>query len=71
MSYTNTFGKRLKKIRKKNNLTQQGLAQLLSVSPQAISWWEQGRRFPTGKMLIKIADYFNVSIDYLVGRLDK
>ena len=71
MSYTNTFGKRLKKIRKKNNLTQQGLAQLLSVSQQAITWWETGRRFPKGKMLIKIADYFNVSIDYLVGRLDK
>ena len=71
MSYKGIFGRRLKKLREKNNITQKGLSRSLGVSQQAITWWESGRRFPNGKSLIEIADYFNTSIDYMVGRLDK
>ena len=71
MNYKDTFSKRLKELREKNSLTQRKLAQLLNTSHQAVGWWEQGRRFPGGESLIKIADYFNTSIDYLVGKLDK
>lgn len=60
------FGKKLKMLRKKNGLTQLCLAKKLGISPSAVGMYEQGRREPEYKMLIKIAEFFNVSVDYLV-----
>ena len=58
----------LKKLRNQKELTQAELSTVLNVSPSTIGMWEQGRREPDYDYLKAIADYFNVSIDYLLGR---
>ena len=60
------FGKKLKMLRKKNRLTQANLAKKLNISPSTIGMYEQGRREPDSAMLVKIADFFSVSVDYLI-----
>ncbi len=61
------FGECLKKLRKKMKLTQTALAGKLGVSPSTIGMYEQGRREPDSRMLIKIANFFGVSVDYLIN----
>jgi transcriptional regulator with XRE-family HTH domain len=61
---------RLKTLRNEKNLTQRELARLLNLSPSTIAMYETGQRFPDPETLKKIADFFNVSIDYLLGRTD-
>ncbi len=61
---------RLKELRKKHNLSQLRLAMDLSMNQNTISRYEAGEREADYKTLIKIADYFNVSIDYLLERTD-
>lgn len=61
------FEKRLKELRLAAELTQAQLGRALGVSASAIGMYEQGRREPDGKMLAKISEYFNVSLDYLLG----
>jgi methanogenic corrinoid protein MtbC1 len=63
-----TFGNQLKKIRKDRNLKQKDLAQILDVAQSTIANYEQGIRFPDEDMLLRIADIFGVSVDYLLGR---
>lgn len=58
----------LRKLRKERNVTQKQLARALGVSESTISLYESGKHEPDHATLIKIADYFNVSIDYLLGR---
>ncbi len=48
-----------------------GVAKELDISSGAITWWKKGERNPTAKMLVKIADYFGVSVSYLIGKEDK
>ena len=60
------FGKKLKMLRKKIGLTQANLAKKLGISPSAVGMYEQGRREPDSAMLVKIADLFKVSVDYLI-----
>ena len=64
------FSERLKELRKKEKLTQEQLGQAISVSKYAILLYEKGKNYPEVKGLIGLADYFSVSIDYLVGRTD-
>jgi len=64
------FGIRLKQIRLYKNLTQEQLGKLLNVTNVGVSKWESNERFPDKDTLIKIADYFDVSIDYLLCRTD-
>lgn len=59
---------RLREIRKKRGISQLKLAMDLSTSQNTISRYETGEREAGYKELIAIADYFNVSIDYLLGR---
>ena len=59
---------RLKKLRKERNLTQLKLAMDLNTNQNTISRYETGEREPGINELIKIADYFNVSVDYLLER---
>ena len=59
---------RIAELRKEMNLNQVGLALKLNVSQYMISAYETGRHQPTADMLTMIADYFNVSVDYLLGR---
>lgn len=64
----NTFSKRLNELRIENELTRNQLAEKLNVSVRLISYWENGQRECDFDMLIKIADLFSVSVDYLLGR---
>jgi transcriptional regulator with XRE-family HTH domain len=61
----------LKKLRKQSGLSQKELADILEVSQQAISFYESDTKDPNNDVLQKIADYFNVSTDYLLGREQK
>ena len=57
-----------KELRIEKNMSQDSIAKELDVSPALISKWENGLSTPAPEMLEYIADYFDVSIDYLVGR---
>ena len=61
---------RLKEIRKSKGLSQIKLAMELNTSQNTISRYENGEREPGIGELIKIADYFNISVDYLLERTD-
>ena len=61
---------RLKEIRKAKHISQVKLAMELGTSQNTISRYETGERQADYKMLIALADYFNVSIDYLLERTD-
>jgi len=58
--------KGLKIIRKLKNLNQQKVAFDLNISRECLSYYENGKREPSLSMLIKMSEYFNVSIDYLI-----
>ena len=60
----------LKNARKARNLYQQKVALDLNITREALSHYENGRREPTLEMLIKMSEYFNVSIDYLITGKD-
>ncbi|MFW5976338.1 MAG: HD domain-containing phosphohydrolase [Bacillota bacterium] len=62
------LAERLKYLRKQSNLRQADLARKLGFSRTTIANYEQNKRNPTPETLCKIADYFNVSVDYLLGR---
>ena len=61
---------RLKELRKKKGISQLRLATELNTTQNTISRYETGEREPGMDELIKIADYFNVSVDYLIGRTE-
>lgn len=58
--------KGLKNIRKSKNLNQQKVAFDLNITRECLSYYENGKREPSLSMLIKMSNYFNVSIDYLI-----
>jgi transcriptional regulator with XRE-family HTH domain len=58
----------IKTLRIENGLTQKALSENLSMSERAMRHYEAGTREPEHKALIALADYFNVSLDWLVGR---
>ena len=64
------FGEHLRSLRKSKGITQKQLALNISASERGIQQYELGERKPTYDMLISLADYFDVSLDYLVGRTD-
>ncbi len=64
------FAERVKMLRKQKNIKQSELGKMVGLSSNAISDIERGRRTTTIEKLVAIADYFEVSIDYLVGRTD-
>ena len=59
---------KLLELRKQHNKTQKELAEYLNTKHQTYGAYEKGINEPSIKTLIKLADYYNVSIDYLVGR---
>lgn len=61
-----SFGENLKFIRKKRNITQKQLAQLLDVSRQSVSKWEADKSYPDSEKLVLIAKELDVSSDYLL-----
>lgn len=68
----NTLGKRIASFRKENNLTQEQLAEMLNVTPQAVSKWENDIACPDISLLPELAKTFNVSIDeLLIGKKEE
>lgn len=63
----NDFNKRLKRLRKSKNMTQERFAELLGVSRTAVAKWENGYAEPTLQNIVKISELFNVSSDYILG----
>ncbi len=66
----NTFKDNLRSLRLEKNLSRSELALILHVSERLIGYWENGSRECNFDMLIKIANYFDASIDYLLGRTE-
>ena len=64
------FGERLRALREEKNLTRESLASKLIVSYSAVSKYETNVRFPDKGTLINLADFFDVSVDYLLCRSD-
>ena len=62
------LSRNLKILRKQKNLTQQQMANILNVSQQAYARYEKGDREPDLSTLIKLAEFFKISLDYLSGR---
>lgn len=65
-----TFAERLVELRTSRNLTQKQVYEAVGMSAPGYQRYEYGQREPAYQKLIALADYFNVSIDYLVGRTD-
>ena len=64
----NLIKERLKELRKENGLTQKQVAKIINKSETGYASWEQGLAEPCINDLIAISEYYNVSIDYLVGK---
>lgn len=62
------FGDRLKRLRAAVGMTQEELGQIVGVSAAAVGHWETGKNDPPAQMLRRIADYFGVTADFLLGR---
>lgn len=63
-----TFGNILEELRKDRKMTQKELSEVIYVTTETISNYENDRYLPDIEKLIMLADYFNVTIDYLLGR---
>ena len=63
-----SFQERLKELRVEKNLTQQELGKVVNMSKMAISHWEKGHSEPSIAQLILLSNYFEVSVDYLIGK---
>ena len=68
MDYKQNFAKRLRLLRKQKGFTQKELGSLLCVTDAAVGMWEQARRLPDPEMLACLAEIFDVSVDWLLGR---
>ena len=65
------LGNNIRELRKQKRLTQAELAKVMSVSQQTVGAWETGRAIPGSDTLGDLADLFNVSTDYVLGRPEK
>ncbi len=61
---------RILSLRNEKELTQEKMAKIFNVGLSTVSMWERGERIPRPKILQEICDYFNVDMDYLMGRSD-
>ncbi|MCX7903252.1 MAG: helix-turn-helix domain-containing protein [Caloramator sp.] len=64
------FSQRLKELRKEKKLTQTELAKEIGLSKSAIVQYESNKRIPNYEILSKLADFFGVTTDYMIGRTD-
>lgn len=65
------FGEHLKELRRSANLSQEELGKIFHVHKTTVSNWEKGNRFPDLDMYVELANYFNVTTDYLIGKTNK
>lgn len=66
-----TISIRLKELRKEKDVMQKDVANFLDISSSAYGFYEQGKRTPTSDIVVKLAEYFDVSTDYLLGKTDE
>lgn len=64
------IGERLRELRKERNMSQQDVADILTISQQSIQCYEANKKEPSINTLKKLADIFDVSIEYLIGAID-
>ncbi len=65
------YGERIALLRDNKQLTQQELANIVGITRAALSHYENNRRKPDYQVIRNIADYFQVSVDYLIGRTNQ
>lgn len=65
------FAQRVKELRQEKKQTQTNMAELLGIKLRAYQYYESGTHYPEVPNLIKLADYFGVTTDYLLGRSDR
>ncbi len=65
------LGDRIRYLRTSLHYSQVDLAEALSVTKQSVSNWENGNILPSIDILVKLSDFFHVSTDYLLGRIDE
>lgn len=63
------FQKRLREMRERRRISRRVLSELCGLNPDAVRRYERGEAEPTLSSLILLADYFEVSLDYLTGRI--
>ena len=62
---------RLKDLREDHDLSQEKLGKAIDVPQRAYSYYENGQRMIPPEVLVRIADFYNTSVDYLLGRTDR
>lgn len=67
----NNIGHRISELRKQAGMSQFQLAKVLDIATSTLGMYETGKREPSLKVMNRIANYFNVTTDYLLGRPDK
>jgi len=70
MEINKIFSERLRELRTQSGLSQAQLAQKIAIPQSSIAEWEIGKREPLATAIVKIANFFDVSTDYLLGRTD-
>lgn len=68
--YREKFSAHLEQLRKERGMSLNALATEIGITNQAVSLLEKGKRSPSFEVLCALADFFDVSLDYLVGRSD-
>lgn len=63
----NNYLRRIKGLREEKNMNQEQVAKILNISQRTYSYYENGRDIPI-PLLLKLADFYNVSLDYLLNR---
>ena len=67
----NKFSQVIKKLRKEKGLTQQEIANIVGITATGVSYWESGNAVPNTETLNKLANYFGVTVNFLLGVKDK
>lgn len=67
----NTFPVRLRELREQRGISRKTLSELCGLTHDAVRRYERRQAVPTMPVLVSLAEYFGVSIDYLVGRTDE
>lgn len=70
MNYRENFSNHLLSLRKEKNISMKELGSILGISDEAIRLMEKSKRSPSFEVLCSLADYFDCSVDYLLGRTD-
>ena len=61
------MAKRIRALRKEKNVDQNTMARDIDISNASVSYWETGKQIPSAEAVFKMAIYFNVSADYILG----